>query len=239
MAKAEEDIKKVFVFNDQLNKVNENNKHYLRFRITTDDLSKVSSWSPFYEVNGPTLTPVSGAAAGIVSSDTLVSNSILFSWGDSNARPEYDIFVAFGRNITFRSLTNNVATIVTQSPHGFTVGDKINVEGTGAATIDGTNLTVASTPLDTSLTYAKTGTNVSNAAATAKAAVYEVVDESQGSLSAYTYHGTSPTHTYSIIKPTNINRVKFIVQTASYENGLSSTIEIYPKLGTYTESFSV
>ena len=247
MAKAEEDIKKVFVFKEDLKKVNKNNKHHLRFRITTDDVSRVSSWSTFYEIDGAALSAVKGTATGIVNASTLVADSILFSWGDANQRPEYDIFIAEGRNIAFRSLTNNIATIITSFAHGFIVGDLVNIEGTGAATIDGTNLTVASTPNTTAFTYSKTAANVANAAATTGAGAYLVVDQTKGALSAYEYHGTSPTHTYSIVKTTEnrlgasqvINRVEFIIQAASYENVLSSTIEVYPKLGTYTASFSV
>jgi hypothetical protein len=155
MAKAEEDIKKVFVFKDQLNKVNEDNKHHLRFRIVTDDLSRVSSWSPYYEVDAPDIVAVLGTAVGL-------STSIMFTWEDSNGRPEYDIFIA--------TSTNNGSTY---------------------------------TP--------------------------------------YEYHGTSSTHTYSILKAAGVNRVKFIVQVASYEQKLSSTIEVYPRLNprTYTESFAI
>jgi hypothetical protein len=247
MAKAEEDIKKVFVFKEDLKKVNKNNKHHLRFRITTEDVSRVSSWSTFYEIDGAALAAVKGTATGIVNASTLVADSILFSWGDANQRPEYDIFIAEGRNIAFRSLTTNVATIITTQAHGFIQGDVVNVEGTGSGNVDGTNLTIANVINTTAFTYSKVAGNISNGAANVGAGVYLVSDQTNGALSAYEYHGTSPTHTYSIVKTTQnrlgasqvINRIKFIIQTASYENVLSSTIEVYPKLGTYTESFSV
>jgi hypothetical protein len=150
-----EDIKKTYVFNDQLTKVDKNNNHHLRFRITTDDLSRVSSWTPFYELPATNITAVTGTAVGL-------STSILFAWEDTNARPEYDIFIA--------TSTNNGST-----------------------------------------------------------------------YSAYEYHGTSPIHTYSIIKAAGVNRVKFIIQVASYEQTLSSAIEAYPRLTprTYTESFAI
>lgn len=227
-----EDIKKIVVFKDQLSKVDAENNHVIRFRITTDDLSRTSEWSPYYQMPGAQIQTVSGKA-------TQASGIISFAWDDANGRPEYDIFISFGNTITFRSLTNNVATIITQNAHGLSQGDIINVEGTGAPTIDGTNLTILSTPAANSITYTKTAANVANAAATAGSGVYEAIDTSQGSLSAYSYHGSSPIHTYSVVKPANIDRVKFIVQVSSYENTLSSLIEIYPGLGTYTESFSV
>jgi hypothetical protein len=153
MARSQEDIKKAFIFKDQLNKVNSNNKHHLRFRIVTDDLSRVSSWSPFYEIDGSAITAVTGQV-------TSASSVITFAWDDANLRPEYDIFIA--------TSTNNGS-----------------------------------------------------------------------SYSSYTYHGSSSVHAYSITKPSGVNRVKFIVQVSSYENALSSTIEVYPGTGVYTESFSV
>jgi hypothetical protein len=148
-----EDIKKTFIFSDQLKKVNASNKHHLRFRIATDDLSRTSAWSPFYELEGRAIEAVTGKCidAGEV---------LNFTWGDANGRPEYDIFIATSTN--------------------------------GGST-----------------------------------------------YTSYIYHGTSPIHTYSIIQPAGINRVKFIVQVASYEQKLSAAIEVYPGTGTYTESFIV
>jgi hypothetical protein len=58
--------------------------------------------------------------------------------------------------------------------------------------------------------------------------------------SSYAYHGTTPIHTYSILKPAGINRIKFIVQVASYNNSRSYNIEVYPRdSGAYTQVFSV
>lgn len=235
-----EDIKKTFIFSDQLKKVNAGNKHHLRFRIATDDLSRTSAWSPFYELDGRTIEAVTGKC--IDAGDVLN-----FTWGDANGRPEYDIFIAEGRTISLRSLTSNVATITTTAAHGFLVNDRVTVQGTGAATIDGTGLLVASVPTPTTFTYAKVATNVVSASATAGAGAYlekaaaETLEgySSLAAMNMYRYHGTSPIHTYSIIQPANVNIVKFIVQVASYEQKLSSAIEIYPRTGTYTAYFTV
>jgi hypothetical protein len=234
-----EDIKKTFIFSDQLTKVNENNKHHLRFRITTDDLSKTSSWSPFYELDGRPVVAVSGKC--IDSGDVLN-----FTWDDANGRPEYDVFIAEGRSVSLRSLTSNVATITTSSPHGFQINDRVTVQGTGAATIDGTGLLVTNVT-STTFTYSKVATNVVSASATAGAGAYlekraaESLPSysSSATMNMYRYHGTSPIHTYSIIQPANVNLVKFIIQVASYEQKISPLIEIYPGTGVYTESFAV
>jgi hypothetical protein len=151
---ADDDIKNVYIYPDQLKKVDSKNKHHLRFRIITEDLGKVSAWSPIYKVSGATVEAVD---ASILFS----GNVITFAWDDVNARPEYDIFI---------STSSNGGTTYTP----------------------------------------------------------------------YTYHGTTPIHTYSILKPAGVNRVKFIIQVASYNNSRSYDIEVYPRdSGAYTEVFSV
>lgn len=83
-----EDIKKAFIFNDQLGKVDGNNNSHIRFRIATDDLSRVSSWSPFYEIQRSAVSQVDARVAYLSMDD-----SMMITWGDENSRPEYDIFV--------------------------------------------------------------------------------------------------------------------------------------------------
>jgi len=148
------DIKNVYVYPDQFRKVDSQNKHHLRFRIVTEDLSKTSAWSPIYKVSAATVVAVNGS---LLSSGDVIT----FAWDDANARPEYDIF--------------------------------ISTRPTGGS-----------------------------------------------SYSPYQYHGTTPIHTYSILKPAGIDRIKFIVQVASYDNSRSYNIEVYPRdNGAYTQVFSV
>ncbi|MCX6516519.1 MAG: S8 family serine peptidase, partial [Actinobacteria bacterium] len=68
-----------------------------------------------------------------------------------------------GISITNAALTNNVVTLTTSAPHGLTVGTAIAVAGVGTA-FDGsyTITTVAST----TLTYAKTNSNIASAVVT-------------------------------------------------------------------------
>ena len=80
------DIKNVYVYPDQFRKVDSQNKHHLRFRIVTEDLSKTSAWSPVYKVSAATIKQVNGS---LLNSGDVIT----FAWGDANARPEYDVFV--------------------------------------------------------------------------------------------------------------------------------------------------
>ena len=82
-------IKRVTLFPDQLKKVDKDNYHHLRFRIVTEDYAKTSSWSPVYKVIGANLAPVNVAVA-------TDGDLVTLSWGDVNARPEYDVFVKWG-----------------------------------------------------------------------------------------------------------------------------------------------
>lgn len=220
-----EDIKKTFIFSDELPPAGPGNTYSLRYRIVSDDGLKTSAWSPMYTVDGQTYSAVEGTLT------TSGTSSFTAVWDDEFSRPEYDVFVAFGKDITYRSLTNNVATIITKNPHGFEVGDLVNVAGTGAATVDGTNLTVVSVPTTTRLTYAKVAANVANAAATANASVFGSDDATDRTLSNYVYHGTPSVHSYSFIAGPNVTSLdrsaQVIVQVAGINKELDPELEIF------------
>jgi hypothetical protein len=73
------------------------------------------------------------------------------------------------RTVTFKQLTDNIATITTSVAHGFLAGDIVTVATTDAV-FAGTH-TILSTPTTTTFTYAKTNTNVSLTAASGTAAI--------------------------------------------------------------------
>lgn len=62
--------------------------------------------------------------------------------------------------VSNKALTDNVATLTTSAPHGLLAGDEIYVSGVDS-TFNGT-FTVLSVPTTSTLTYAKTDTNVSS-----------------------------------------------------------------------------
>ena len=62
--------------------------HLVRYRIVTEDLKKVSHWSPVYSVPIEEPDDVSGEVS-------LVGNTIQITWEDIALRPAYDIFVKF------------------------------------------------------------------------------------------------------------------------------------------------
>ncbi len=74
------------------------------------------------------------------------------------------IFPTITATVSNKALTSNVATLTTSAAHGLAVGMEIVVDGVGAP-FDGT-YTIATVPTTTTLTYAKTATDVPSAAAT-------------------------------------------------------------------------
>lgn len=58
------------------------------------------------------------------------------------------------KNVAFKSLTNSVATIETTSPHTYSVGDSVTIDGVDSV-FDGSHVILA-TPTDTSFTFSKT-----------------------------------------------------------------------------------
>lgn len=219
-----EDIKKSFVFSDELPPAGPGNEYSLRYRIVSEDGLRFSAWSPIHTVAGQTYSAVEGT---LVTSGT---SSFVAVWDDEFNRPEYDVFVAFGKDITFRSLTSNVATIVTKNPHGFKVGDLIDVVGTGTV-VDGTNLTVASVPSTTSLTYSKIAANLVNGAAAANSNVIGSDTTTDRTLSNYVYHGTTAVHSYSFIAGPNVTSLdrnaQVVVQVSGIQKELDSALEIF------------
>ena len=223
-----EDIKKSFLFPDELPPAGPGNTHSLRYRIVSEDGLQTSAWSPTYTVSGQTFSPVSGTLIG-ASTTTFQA-----TWDDEFNRPAYDIFVSFGSPITFRSLTNNICTVITSIPHGFKVGDMVNVAGTGSASVNKTNAVITAVPNTVAIQYANTAANVANAAATAGAEVYGSEAGTVAQLKKYyPFHGTPTIHAYSFLAGPNVangsyySSAQVIVQVAGINKELDSTLEIF------------
>jgi hypothetical protein len=101
-------------------------------------------------------------------------------------------------NLASASLTTNVATVNTATPHGLLIGDTVVIAGATNTVYNGT-YTVASVPSPTAITYSRTNANISSASQTGTAsisvatstdaglAIAEVINfENQGN-SQYTY----------------------------------------------------
>lgn len=74
---------------------------------------------------------------------------------------------------TTASLTSNVATIITSTPHGFKVGDSVTIAGGTPSTYNGTYTIIGAT--STTFSFNKTSANLGSAAFVASATVDSVI----------------------------------------------------------------
>ena len=89
---ADQGIKKVTVLKTILSSVDDNNKFVIRYRVISEDKSRVSHWSPMYSLAAPVISHLPADVLGDVS---ISGNTVIVSWGNKTDRPLYDIFVGF------------------------------------------------------------------------------------------------------------------------------------------------
>jgi hypothetical protein len=115
-------------------------------------------------------------------------------WAPEGLRGFYTWHNESTRGVSTKSLTSNVATLTTASPHGFAVGQTVVVTGVDS-TFNGTYV-ITATPTDTTFRYAKTAadvasTPVSPAGSAVRQRGYLSVSDfaSQGSTTSYNVPG--------------------------------------------------
>jgi hypothetical protein len=170
--------------------VNKNNEYAYRYRITSEDKNRISAWSPIKIIAAPTVQFFGEDTENI----SISGNSITATWDDENNRPRYDVFTRFYFMVNKASLTSNVATLHTTVNHNIVVGDKIVVTGVGAVfDTDNENPyhVITEVTADT-VRFDKVSTNISQ---------FNVSPNGTAGLD-YSYHGTTPIHTYSFLKKT-------------------------------------
>ena len=86
---ADRGIKKVVIPKSTLPSVTSDNKYFVRYRIVSQDKNRVSAWSPTFELNAITPTPL--LASNVTSS---INNKLVnIAWIDPELRNNYDIFI--------------------------------------------------------------------------------------------------------------------------------------------------
>lgn len=138
-----DDIKKTFIFSDEIKLVGPGNTHTVRYRIVSDDGLRNSEWSAPYTIPAKSISKIASSAITMTAS---TGYAISATWSDLNNATAYDIFVSDGIGISNAySILSNTLTITTKENHGFTVGDCVSVKGTN---LDASlaNVTVIATP---------------------------------------------------------------------------------------------
>jgi hypothetical protein len=117
-----------------------------------------------------------------------------------------DVSKSVARTITNVALTSNVATITTQAPHGYSVGDNVTVDASDN-TFDGT-YAITTTPTLTTFTYAKVNTDVPSAAATGT-----VTNAGYGGAATWNFVQFGN----SVLATNNVNKIqKWTIGTSGY-----------------------
>ncbi|MCF8135656.1 MAG: hypothetical protein K9J32_09245 [Synechococcus lacustris] len=221
-----EDIKKSFIFADELPPAGPGNTHSLRYRIVSDDGLQTSAWSPTYTVTGQIFSSLTGS---LVAASTTTFQG---TWDDEYNRPAYDVFVAFGIPVATRSISNNIVTITTSFAHGFSVGDLVVVANTGSANVNKVDAIITEIPNSIAIRYANTAANLVAGAANAGASVHGS-DAGTLTQSNYIYHGSPSVHSYSFLAGPDVANSSYytsaqvVVQVAGINKELDSTLQIF------------
>ena len=99
-------VKKVTIEKKQLPPLSTDGKYLLRYRIISEDKNRTSHWSPIYSLDATDYIEQVSASLEIT------NTNITASWGDTNDRSEYDVFVSFG------TLSGETITYEPYSYHG-------------------------------------------------------------------------------------------------------------------------
>lgn len=91
------------------------------------------------------------------------------NWAPSGLNGYYTWHGVLTASISNKVLTDNVATLTTSTPHGFSAGDRVTVTGVGGA-FDGVK-TISTVPTATTFSFAQVGADVATGVATGSASV--------------------------------------------------------------------
>lgn len=187
-----------------------NGEYLIRYRIISEDKNRRSHWSPVYKIDVSNfIDPVEG--------NVLINqNLVTIAWGEASLNPSYDIFLKFNFDVEYRSLTDNVASIVTKNLTNIVAGDIIIVSGIDS-TFNGAHTVLEVLPSTKTIKYAKVADNVSYGG-------------SSGSVTrGFLYQGTSSIQVYSLLAVPGAKSVEGLIQLEGMEKTPSDTgiLKIY------------
>lgn len=128
-------LKKARIPVSDIKLVDAENNYVLRYRIVSDDKNRVSHWSQFLRIPGPTINP-----QGYQGAIAVTIKDINVSWYDTPRRGSYDVFVRYGngpsiQNITWGAYTHSGSsltqtyTILNNNPSAGYIGVLVQVSG--------------------------------------------------------------------------------------------------------------
>jgi hypothetical protein len=167
------------LINSERYKVFVNSANLIHLTSKTATLSLGSSQVILTSQEGPVVTVVTtnnhnlttGMYAGIYAS-TRISNGPYTVTRVNDTTFTYTVPVGprVRVNLSSASLTNNIATVVTATAHGYVVGDTVVIAGATNTVYNGTYV-VSTVPTNNSFTFARTNANIASASSTGTASI--------------------------------------------------------------------
>jgi hypothetical protein len=250
-------VKKVTVTKKELPPLTPNGEYLLRYRIISEDKNRTSHWSPIYTldlrrvIKGPDETDpdLTFAASNVSTTTNLISKqhtflrgqAVVFSSGGGTApNTQFGLLTEGGTYYVNPASSESFSLWVSEASALGETGLVGHIDflstGTGTAftlTSNTKNLIRDVTP---SVTVTPT-TIIIDWETTNDASLYDIFIslKTSGTWGAYTYHGSSPTHSYSFLKPTGagITDMRIAIQLAGIEKTKNDILEIC------TEEFAV
>ena len=186
-------------------------KYLIRYRVISNDRNRTSHWSPIYKLD------VSNLISAVTGTVLVNQGLITIAWEKASLKTSYDVFVRFNFDIEHKSLTDNVASIVTKNLTNIAAGNTITVSGIDS-TFNGVYEVTEVLPLTKTIKYKKVATNVSYSSA-------------NGSVTrGFLHQNTSSSvqvQTYSLLAVPGANSVEALVQLDGIEKAPSDTLKIY------------
>jgi hypothetical protein len=250
-------VKKVTITKKELPPLTPNGEYLLRYRIISEDKNRTSHWSPIYTldlrrvIKGPNETDpdLTFAASNVSTTTNLISKqhtflrgqAVVFSSGGGTApNTQFGLLTEGGTYYVNPASSESFSLWVSEASALGETGLVGHIDflstGTGTAftlTSNTKNLIRDVTP---SVTVTPT-TIIIDWETTNDASLYDIFIslKTSGTWGAYTYHGSSPTHSYSFLKPTGagITDMRIAIQLAGIEKTKNDILEIC------TEEFAV
>jgi hypothetical protein len=202
-------VKKVTIEKKDSPPLSPKGEYLIRYRVISEDKNRTSHWSPIYKLDVSNL--ITAVAGNVLVNQSLIT----IAWEKSSLKTSYDIFVRFNFDVEHKSLTDNVASIVTKNLTNIAEGDTITVSGIDS-TFDGVHEVIEVLPLTKTIKYRKVATNVSYGGC-------------NGSVTlGFLYQDTSSSaQTYSLLAVSGADSVEGLVQLEGIEKAPSDILKIY------------
>lgn len=142
--------------------VRESGSNYIKYDLVNANITNTAATGGVYcTIKGHGGVADSVPTSGVVTLATWESlwYELPFGWGAGTTAKKNGVVT-----VTNKALTSNVATLTVVKPHYFAIGDRVTVS-IGDATFDGPDFAITAMT-DSTISYAKTASNVSSQAAT-------------------------------------------------------------------------